>query len=299
MTIPPLPPGTQTFYGPNSQFLALGTVQTFIPRSTSLKTTWTVPTQASTNANPIVLSALGQAIVYGFGAYRQIVKSANGDTIWDSPTFGGAQDQTTVVLNTGDSGVWIVPTGVRRIYVEAVGGGGAGSNCLAPTAVFDVSGGGGGAGGFANGFYSVFPGEPLTYTVGAGGVGGDQGNGGVTSLGGFVTCDGGAGSNFSAQGTSVGGAGGPATGGNIMSVSGGSGTDGSHIPPSGGKSLVCPGLGGTSFYGQGGTGVNGANGNDGTAPGSGGGGAFDVNLTGLSFNGGSGAVGQIIITYWG
>lgn len=299
MTIAPLPLGPTTYYGPNGVVLAGGSVVNYTPNTTMRKFLWGNPQQTGgILPNPFTLPANGTATFYGFGASRQIVKDSNGDTITDSVTFGGQINQTTIVLAKADGGVFYVPPGVYSLYVEAVGGGGAGSNCLAPTAVFDVSGGGGGAGGFANGFYAVTPGQPISYTVGAGGAASSQGPGLGTSFGDFVVCTGGLGSSFSHQGTSAGGTGGTATGGTIMNISGGNGTDGSHIPPSGGVSYIGPGNGGTSFYGQGGTSANGSSGNSGTAPGSGGGGVMDVNLLGTGFNGGDGADGQIIISYW-
>lgn len=298
--IGPLPQGQSVFYGPNGILLTGGTVTTYIPKTTFAKQTWTSPTQTTANANPLTIGAGGVATLYGWGSIRQIVKDAQGNTIWDSPTFGGQIPQTTIVLATADGGVWTVPPGVYRVYVEAVGAGGAGSNCLAPTATNDVSGGGGGAGGFASGLYSVTPGQAISYSVGAGAPIGSQNPGGGTNFGSSITCGGGVGSSFSTQGTSVGGAGGTASGGTILNIPGGAGTDGSHIPiGGGGRPYIGPGNGGTSFYGPGGTSANGGDGNSGTTPGSGGGGAMDVNLQNITFDGGAGANGQILISYWG
>lgn len=299
MTIAPLPPGTQTFYGPNSQFLAGGSVFTYIPRTTAVKGTWADSGQASQNTNPVVLSSLGQGVMFGWGAIRQRVLDSNGQTIWDSPTWGGGLVQTTVVLNIPGGGLWTPPPGITRIYAEVVGGGGAGSNCLAGSATEDVAGGGGGAGGFANGIYNIAAGVAIPYYVATGAAIGSQGPGGITNLGNLLDGNGGIGSSFASGGTSVGGTGGTAGGGTIFNLPGGSGTDGSHIPPSGGAPYIGPGNGGESFYGYGGTFVNGNDGNSGVAPGSGGGGAGDVNLQNITFSGGAGANGQILISYWG
>lgn len=298
MTISPLPPGTSTFYGPNGQLLSGGKVFNYIPRSTFNKATWSNPTQASQNANPIVLDSSGSAVVYGFGALRQIVQDSSGQTIWDSPTWGGQNTQTVVVLSIAEGGLFIVPKGVFSLGVECVGGGGAGSNCTSATTNGDVSGGGGGAGGFARTQITVTPGQSISYGVGPGGPIGSQNDGGPSNFGSFVLCNGGKGSSFKSQGTSVGGAGGTASGGTILNITGGAGTDGSHIPTSGGHPYIGNGIGGESFYGRGGTSANGASGNSGQAPGSGGGGTMDVNLTGVFFDGGAGADGQIIISYW-
>lgn len=298
MTIPPLPQGTSVFLGPNGQVLSGGTVATWIPRTSALKTTWLGPTEATPNANPIVLNSAGAAVIYGQGAYRTVVKDASGDVISDSVTFGGQFNQTLIVLNIGDGGLFTVPPGVYSLYIEAVGGGGAGSNCVAGSAIGDVSGGGGGAGGFANGQYAVTPGESFSYYVGRGGARSSQDQGEETNFGKIIGCQGGKGAAFFSQGTSAGGAGGTASGGTIINLTGGAGTDGSHIPPSGGAPYIGFGNGGGSFYGPGGASTNGGDGEDGPAPGSGGGGTMDVNLTSITFNGGAGADGQILIVYW-
>lgn len=296
MTIAPLPQGTTTFIGLTGETLAGGKVFTYVPGGTTPKATWQDPSQAALNTNPILLNANGQAVIYGWGAYRLLVEDSNGDTISDSVTFGGPLTQTFVVFNTASTGSFVVPAGVYSLYVEAVAGGGGGSSCQASSATGDVSGAGGGAGGFANGLYTVTPAQHISYVVGAGGT--PTHTGGATAFGSLVTCNAGHGALFSGTGTSTGGLGGSATGGTIMNLTGGSGTDGSHIPPSGGAPYIGAGNGGSSYYGQGGTSVNGAAGNTATTPGAGGGGAMDVNLTNTAFLGGSGAPGQIIISYW-
>lgn len=297
MTIAPLAPGIQQFYGPNGILLANGSVQNYVPRTTFGKPTWADPAQTTLNANPVVLSPTGTAVMYGWGAIRQVVKDSNGDTISDSLTFGGQQTQTTIILAIGDSAVFQVPAGVKSLYIEAVGAGGGGANCIAAASRSGVSGGGGGAGGYASGIYSVTPGQAISYSVGAGGSAGQAG--GTTNFGSFVVCSGGVGSIFSTISTSVGGAGGTATGGTIVNYTGGAGTDGSHLPATGITVYQGAGNGGTSAYGAGGTSTNGGSGNNGPVPGSGGAGSMDVNLTNVLFPGGTGADGQIIITYQG
>lgn len=298
MTIAPLPQGTTTFIGLTGQTLPGGKVFTYAPGSSTPKATWQDPQQVSLNTNPVVLNANGQAVIYGWGAYRLLVEDSSGNTISDSLTFGGPLTQTVVSVVAAGAGTFTVPAGVYSIYVEAVGGGGAGANCFAASARGDVSGAGGGAGGFASGQYAVTPAQAITYSVGAGAAGGSGGTGGTTTFGSLLTCTGGIGATFVSTGTSVGGLGGSASGGNISNVTGGAGTDGSHLPPSGGAPYIGPGNGGGSHYGSGGTSVNGGTGHNGTAPGSGGGGAMDVNVTSTNFGGGGGAIGCIIIIYW-
>lgn len=296
MTIPPLPKGVSQFLGPNGAVLAGGSVFNSIPKTTALKQTWNSPTQATANSNPIVLDSTGSAIIYGFGAYRQLVLDSSGVTISDSLTFGGQLNKTTVVLNTPDSGNFIVPSGVYVLYVEVVGAGAGGANCIAAASRSGVSAGGGGAGGFASGLYAVVPGQAIYYTVGAGGTSGMIG--GITAFGLFLSGTGGHAGVATSTAISLGGAGGSATGGTIRNQTGGSGTDGCHLPSGGTTVYQGAGNGGTSAYGPGGTSTNGASGNAGVAPGSGGAGPMDVNLTNILFPGGVGADGQIIISYW-
>lgn len=296
MTIAPLPQGTQVFVGTTGAPLSGGKVFTYVPGGTTPKATWLDSGQASLNTNPILLNANGQAVIYGWGAYRLLVQDSSGNTISDSVTFGGPLTQTFVVINTAGANSFTIPATVYSIYAEVVAGGGGGSNCQTTSATGDVSGGGGGAGGFANGIYAVTPGQHISYSIGSAAASGHTGQ--PATFGSFISCTGGAGAIFSIVGTSTGGVGGTGSGGTILNLSGGSGTDGSHIPASGGAPYIGSGNGGGSFYGQGGTGVNGGTGNAGVAPGSGGGGAMDVNLTGTDFLGGAGALGQIILSYW-
>lgn len=296
MAIGPLPQGTATFVGLTGAPLSGGKVFTYVVATTTPKATWQDPQQVSLNANPVPLNANGQAVIYGWGTYRLLVQDSLGNTISDSVTTGGPLTQTVTVFRN-QSGNFTVPAGVYQLYVEVIGGGGGGSGCGTGSATGNVSGGGGGAGGFASSLLAVTPAQVIAYVASATTGVGSQATGGTSSFG-SITCNGGGGASFGSTGTSVGGIGGTASGGNIINLSGGNGTDGSHIPPSGGAPYVGSGNGGASRYGQGGTAVNGAAGNSGTPPGSGGGGAMDVNLTGAHFNGGGGAAGLVLISYW-
>lgn len=295
MAIPPLPQGTTTFIGITGEPLSGGKVFTYVAGTSTPLATWQDPGQAALNTNPILLNANGQAVIYGWGAYRLLVQDSLGNTISDSITWGGPLTQTIQLITTVGSSAFIVPAGVYSVYAEVVGAGGGGSNCTAVTARGNVSGSGGGAGGFASSLITVTPGQNISCFLGLGGAA--QADGAGCNFG-TIHTTGGLHGVFQSTGTSIGGLGGSATGGNIFNFTGGSGTDGSHIPPSGGAPYIGPGNGGASYYGPGGTSVNGATGNAGVAPGSGGGGAMDVNLTNTLFHGGAGANGQILISYW-
>ncbi len=86
MTATLLPNGEQTFFDSNGNPLASGTVDFYIPASTTRKNTWQDANQITLNTNPVVLDAAGRAIIYGSGQYRQVVKDSLGNTIWDQLT---------------------------------------------------------------------------------------------------------------------------------------------------------------------------------------------------------------------
>lgn len=81
-----LPNGEQSFTDQNGQPLAFGTVQFYVPGTTTNKNTWKESGQTSLNTNPIHLDGSGRAIIYGSGVYRQIVKDSAGNLIWDQVT---------------------------------------------------------------------------------------------------------------------------------------------------------------------------------------------------------------------
>lgn len=60
-----------------------GTLETYVPGTTTPKATWLDPNQSALNTNPIVLNADGRCIVFGDGAYRIILRDAVGNLIYD------------------------------------------------------------------------------------------------------------------------------------------------------------------------------------------------------------------------
>lgn len=83
-----LPNAKQQFFTPQGIPAAAGTVDMFVPPGNTRKTTWKSPTESvgNQNTNPILLDAGGFATIYGDGSYRQVVKDADGNTIWDAVT---------------------------------------------------------------------------------------------------------------------------------------------------------------------------------------------------------------------
>jgi hypothetical protein len=221
-----------------------------------------------------------------------------------------AFSQTVVVNPTSP---WTVPAGVTSIKVEVWGAGGGGG------AAWYGYGGGGGGGAYNVATFTVTPGHTFNITIGTGGSAGsfsDGGTGGATTVSGVdgtVSADGGGGGGFgafysnggnglagsSATGAHNGGAGGTANG-NGAGGGGGAGnnangTDGSNTSNGSGGAgnpNLAPYIGGDGGAART---TNGTGNNAGTGPGGGGGGGR--NTGGLN-NGGSGADGQVVITYY-
>lgn len=81
-----LPNGKQQFVNQNGAPLNGGLVYFYIPNTLTLKTTWQDAAKTIPNTNPVVLDALGQAVIYGAGQYRQILKDSLLNVLWDQLT---------------------------------------------------------------------------------------------------------------------------------------------------------------------------------------------------------------------
>lgn len=101
-----LPNAKQQFFTPQGIPAASGTVDMYVPSTTTRKTTWksSSETVGNQNTNPVLLDAGGFATIYGDGAYRQVVKDADGNTIWDAVTAstGGGGSGPTPPVSVGD-----------------------------------------------------------------------------------------------------------------------------------------------------------------------------------------------------
>lgn len=176
------------------------------------------------------------------------------------------------------NGTFVVPDGVIEIFVELVGGGGAGQGTDKTS--YLCSGGGGG-GYSAKLIKDIPPLSQIPITVGLGGTG----NGGTSSFGSYVSATGGKkGTEATLSGLAGVGVGGDI---NLNGQEGGWG---------GAKSAAPNGNGGSSYFG-GGAVVPGSNnnGNPGVVPGTGGSGSNNANTTMRS--GGRGANGIVIVRW--
>jgi hypothetical protein len=82
-----LPPAELQFCDENGHPFAGGTLEMYVPGTTTPKDTWIDPGGTVLNPNPIVLDSAGRALIYGDGAYRTILRDAVGNLIWDQPSF--------------------------------------------------------------------------------------------------------------------------------------------------------------------------------------------------------------------
>ncbi len=216
-----------------------------------------------------------------------------------------------ITVFTSSSGTYTVPSGVTKIWVRMVGGGGAGGGANydgCPGTYF--SGGGGGAGGYCEAIITT-PATSYSYSVGSGGIGNTTcstagGSGGNTTFSTF-TAGGGLGGSTSSQNSdlgpivlSAGGAGGTSSGGSV-NLTGSSGYPGYTCS---GNYYAASGSGAGSLFGVGGKEVTWfafnyvasffGNASATNAYGCGGGGAI---ATGFNSGSGGNGSGGIIIIY--
>jgi len=82
-----LPNGKQQFCDGNGQPYASGQVFFYVPNTTTFKNTWSDPEKVNLNTNPVQLDLNGEAVIFGDGEYRQVLKDVNGNQIWDQLTI--------------------------------------------------------------------------------------------------------------------------------------------------------------------------------------------------------------------
>ncbi len=123
-----LPNAEQQFFDNNGHPLASGSVQFYVPGTSTPKTTWQNSAQTINNQNPVSLDIGGKAILYGQGSYRQIVRDVNGNTIWDLPTTavgssapsGATGTDTAPVGTMMPYGGFVAPTNWQFAYGQAL-----------------------------------------------------------------------------------------------------------------------------------------------------------------------------------
>jgi hypothetical protein len=106
-----LPNGKTQFIDQNGAPLASGQVFFYAPGTSNPQATYQDQALTIANTNPVQLDSRGQAVIWGSGTYRQVVRDASGVTIWDqviADATGALGDQiagitTDLAAGTGSS----------------------------------------------------------------------------------------------------------------------------------------------------------------------------------------------------
>jgi tail collar domain len=105
-----LPNASQQYFDDQGVPVAGGTIDYYIPGTTTRKNTWQDAAQTQLNTNPIVLNSgghppatpSGSSGTYGSGAYRQVLKKSNGTVVWDRTTASTDGSGGTTTVGDGD-----------------------------------------------------------------------------------------------------------------------------------------------------------------------------------------------------
>ncbi|WP_167313311.1 hypothetical protein [Ralstonia insidiosa] len=101
--------GKVQFLDANGRPLSGGTVDFYVVGTTTRKDTFIDKALGTPNPNPVQLDARGEAIIWGIGSYREVVKDANGNLIWDqvadTPASGSDLASTTGAGGTSAIGI--------------------------------------------------------------------------------------------------------------------------------------------------------------------------------------------------
>lgn len=93
-----LPNGKQHFDDNNGNPLVGGKVYFYIPNTSTLKDTYQDKDLTILNTNPVILDARGEATIWGYGTFRQVLQDQFGNLIWDKIV----QDPTSVAQQITD-----------------------------------------------------------------------------------------------------------------------------------------------------------------------------------------------------
>lgn len=92
-----------------------GSLATYIPGTSTPKTTWVDPGQAGMNENPITLDSAGRCLCWGDGDYRLVLRDSVGNEIWDQPA--------TTIVSAAMYPVVSAPTIADAVNLLGLGGG--------------------------------------------------------------------------------------------------------------------------------------------------------------------------------
>jgi hypothetical protein len=74
---------TPQFADANGVPYSFGTIETYVPGTSTPKSTWLDREQSALNTNPVVLDSAGRCLWYGDGDVRIILRDAAGNQIYD------------------------------------------------------------------------------------------------------------------------------------------------------------------------------------------------------------------------
>lgn len=89
----------------NGAPLTGGLLYSYIAGSSTSKATYTTRAMSVANANPVVLNSRGEAVIYGAGLYKLILKTAIGTTIWtqDNVELGTGQGSNVFYVDPSET----------------------------------------------------------------------------------------------------------------------------------------------------------------------------------------------------
>lgn len=100
----------------NGDPLSGGLVYTYIAGTDTLKATYTDRAAGTENANPVVLDSRGEAVIYGDGSYKFVLKDSAEATIWTFDNIRGINENslTTIGDYSGDFNAAITDIGATE-----------------------------------------------------------------------------------------------------------------------------------------------------------------------------------------
>ena len=105
-----IPKGKVQFLDGSGAPLAGGSVSYYTPGTTTQIATYQDQGLSVQNTNPVALDANGEALIWGFGSFRQVVQDVNGNTIWDE------------VVSTPGTTVFATDSGAANALAVSVNG---------------------------------------------------------------------------------------------------------------------------------------------------------------------------------
>jgi hypothetical protein len=115
-----LPNAKTQFLDANGNPLVGGKVYTYVPNTTTPKTTWQDAFEVTPNADPVVLDSAGSAFIFGAGNYTETLNDANDNLIWSGYTSAPLTGQNILTdicttssafpLYNATTGAWVCST---------------------------------------------------------------------------------------------------------------------------------------------------------------------------------------------